>query len=160
LGLRVDELPVLSFVRDQEETCRYKPLRSLPMISQQGMDENSNATVLMEDDLPLDTFPSTGDNKDRKVVLVGGENWITGRAISRDKIFRFINFHALKHAAESDTTKAIVNWRLQVDLEDTLSAEWVNKMMMTAKDTVTAMVCIAALKEWGGGGPDYECSQL
>jgi hypothetical protein len=38
--------------------------------------------------------------------------------------------------------------RLKVDLvEFPLSAECVNKMTMTAKDTVTAMIYIAALKE-------------
>jgi hypothetical protein len=48
---------------------------------------------------------------------------------------------------ESDNTKAIVNWRLKVDLEDPLSTEYVNKMTMTAKYTVTATVCTEALKE-------------
>jgi hypothetical protein len=39
------------------------------------MDEDSNATVLMEDDPPLDTFSSTCDTtKVRKVVVVGGGN--------------------------------------------------------------------------------------
>jgi hypothetical protein len=61
--------------------------------------------------------------------------------------FPCIDFRALMHAAESDFMEAIGNWRLKVGLEDPSSAECVNKMMMTAKYTVKAMICIAALKE-------------
>jgi hypothetical protein len=90
------------------------------------MDENSIATVVMGDNLPLDTLLSTSDNKDRKAVLVGGENWITG-AIQGQDILLYIDFHAVKHAVESDITKAVVEWRLKSHLEDPLSAECVNK---------------------------------
>jgi hypothetical protein len=116
------------------------------------MDEDSNATVLMEDDPPLDTFSSTCDTtKVRKVVVVGGGNWITGAI--QDKIFRCINFHAMAEAStsgewhhQSYLSEIVGGWK--VHLEDPLLAEWVNKMMMTAAKTqVTATICIAALKE-------------
>ncbi len=56
----------------------------------------------------------------KKVVLVGGGNWITGAI--QDKIFlSSIDFHALKHVMESDITGAVGNWRLKVELEDPLS---------------------------------------
>jgi hypothetical protein len=42
------------------------------------MDEDSNATILMEDDPPVDTFSSTCDTKDRKVVTVGGNRSYPG----------------------------------------------------------------------------------
>ena len=112
------------------------------------MDEDSDVTVLMEDDLPLlDTFSSTHEEtKDKKVVLVGGGgNWITGAI--QDTTFPCINAFALKYIVESDNTKAVGNWMLKVDLEDLLSAECMNKMMVSAKDTVTATVCIVPLKE-------------
>jgi hypothetical protein len=70
------------------------------------MYDNSNATVLMEDDPTLDTFSSTRSpdtkEKDGKVVLVGGGNWITGAI--QDKIFRPIKCHVLKHAVERVTS--------------------------------------------------------
>jgi hypothetical protein len=47
---------------------------------------------------------------------------------------------------ESDIIKAVGNLKLKVDLEDLLSAESVNKTMVTAKITVSAMFCIAPLK--------------
>jgi hypothetical protein len=47
-------------------------------------------------------------------------------------------------------TKDIGIWRLKVDLEDRFSAECTNKMTMTAEDTETAKIRIAALKEVGG----------
>jgi hypothetical protein len=112
----------------------------------------------MEDDPPFDTFSSTCDTKERKVVLVGNRNWITGAI--QDKIFRSINFHVLQHAVESDITKTIVNWRLKVDLEDPLSAEYVNKMTMTAKYTASDSHGMHCGFEGRGGGPDYECYQL
>jgi hypothetical protein len=79
------------------------------------------------------------------MVLVGGGNWITGAI--QDRSFCSINFHALKDAVERDITKAVGNWKLMVDQEDSSSAECKNTITVTAKDTVTATVCIAALKE-------------
>jgi hypothetical protein len=96
------------------------------------MEEEGDVTVLREDHTSLNTFSSTYDTKEtRKVVLVEGGNCIT-RAI-QDKIYSCIDFQALMHAVESGITKAIENLRLKVDLEDPLSAEYMNKMMMTAE---------------------------
>jgi hypothetical protein len=78
----------------------------------------------------------------------------------QDKIFCSIKFHVLKHAVESDITKAAGKWRLKVDLEGSLSAECMNSITMTAKDTVTAMTCIAALKEGVVNLIVCECYQL
>jgi hypothetical protein len=41
----------------------------------------------------------------------------------------------LKHAVESAIAKAVGNWKLKVDLEDTLLVECMNKMMVTSKDS-------------------------
>jgi hypothetical protein len=81
------------------------------------------------------------------VVLDGvGNRWITVAAV-QDEIFCSIEFHVLKHAVESDITKAAGKWRLKVDLEGPLSAKCMNNIRMITEDTVTAMMCIAALKE-------------
>jgi hypothetical protein len=68
------------------------------------MDEDSN-------------YSPSHKTKVKQKVLVGGGEWIKGD--NQDKIFRSINFHALKHVVESDMitmiTKAIGNWRLKVD---------------------------------------------
>jgi siroheme synthase (precorrin-2 oxidase/ferrochelatase) len=66
------------------------------------------------------------ETKDKKIVLVGGGNWITWAI--QDTIFCSINFHALKDAVESDITEAVENWKLKVDQEDPLSAEYMNTL--------------------------------
>jgi hypothetical protein len=77
------------------------------------MDADSNATVLMEDDPPRETYSSTCETNDKKGVLVGGENWIIGASIQDTIIFRSINSHASKHAVESDIMEAVVEWEVE-----------------------------------------------
>jgi hypothetical protein len=87
-GNWVDESPVVrSFVWQQP--YQDKPLPS-QLIVQQERDEESNATVLMTNDVTLKTLsPTSWENKVKKMVLDGdGGKWMTST------IFCSIKFNA------------------------------------------------------------------
>jgi hypothetical protein len=67
-GNWVDESPIPSFVTKQN--CQYKPLRS-ELIRQEEIAEDSDATVIMEDDPSLDTFSPTGESRQAGINMAG-----------------------------------------------------------------------------------------
>jgi hypothetical protein len=49
---------------------------------------------------------------------------------------------------ESDGMVAVGDWKLKVDVEETFSMEWMNRMAVATDDIVTApVVCFATLKD-------------
>jgi hypothetical protein len=98
----VDGSSFPSFVRIKK--CEFKPLPS-QLVRQ--MEEDSNATVLMEDDPSVDSPPATNYTNERKVDGVEGVNRIAGG--SQERMDGSINLHASNNGSqENDRVKSLI----------------------------------------------------
>lgn len=70
----------------QQNYQYYKPLLS-QLIAQQGMEKDSNATVLMADEYTLKTLSPSQETNVKKMVLDGCGNWKTVHiAVQQDSL--------------------------------------------------------------------------
>jgi hypothetical protein len=100
----VDGSSFPSFVRIKK--CQYKPLPS-QLVRQKEMEEDSNATVLMEDDPSVDSLPATNYTNERKVDGVEGANRITGG--SQERMDGSVDLHASNNGSqENDRNESLI----------------------------------------------------
>lgn len=93
----VDGSSFPSFVRIKR--CQYKPLPS-QLVRQKEIEEDSDATVLMEDDPSVDSPRATNYTNERKVDGVEGANRITGAI--QEKMKGSVDLHASNNGSEEN----------------------------------------------------------
>jgi hypothetical protein len=93
----VDGSSFPSFVRIKR--CQYKALPS-QLVRQKEIEEDSDATVLMEDDPSVDSPPATNYTNERKVEGVEGADRITGAI--QEKIEGSVDLHESNNGSEKN----------------------------------------------------------
>jgi hypothetical protein len=100
----VDGSSFPSFVRIKKCQCKPSPSQ---LVCQKEMEEDINATVLMEDDPSVDSPPATNYTNERKVDGVEGANRIAGG--SQERMDGSVDLHASNNGSqENDRNESLI----------------------------------------------------